>query len=278
MSTAPPKTAFGTDTALRARLDAFLAARSFTFDDLLGEADQGHGEPLLAVAAGSVLAGFGTHRSDLDLLVLVDHGRITRMPITSHRFGTLIDVTVREAAAVRAVAAELATPDAASRWPQTDTVGSSGWNHHRRSLNTVSRLALGLPLKGAEPWRSWLEELRGPWLGDVLARWWVTESLRCRTAAGWLAGSNPRLARVRAREAALHALHARVTVGGEWYFNAKWLPEKLKAVGDEKALSQVRDLLAGDVPLAEAIGRADAALAEADRAAAEAGTATRSGA
>lgn len=255
LSTAPSiaAAAAASNDLLRARLDAFLTARSFGLDDLIEETDQGHGEPVLAVAAGSVLAGFGTHRSDLDLLVLVDNDRVTRMPITSHRFGTLIDVTVRAAAPAKATATTLTTGD----WPTLDRVDNAGWNHHRRSLNTISRMALGLPLKGDETWLAWQRDLCGPWLGQVLHRWWTAESVRMRTAARWLAPANPALALLRARDAVLHALHARATEAGQWYFGAKWLPEKLRVLDDTDGLSRITALLADQVSLDTALSWAD---------------------
>ncbi|MEU9350750.1 hypothetical protein AB0D65_06950 [Streptomyces griseoloalbus] len=255
LSIAPstPSAASASDDLLRTRLEAFLTARSFGLDDLVEETDQGHGEPVLAVAAGSVLAGFGTHKSDLDLLVLVDNDRVTRMPITSHRFGTLVDVTVRAAVPAKAAAEKLTTTD----WPTLDRVDNAGWNHHRRSLNTTSRMALGLPLKGGDEWLAWQRGLRGPWLGRVLHRWWVAESVRMSTAARWLAPANPALALLRARDAVLHALHARATEAGQWYFNAKWLPEKLRVLDDGDGLAKVTALLAGRVTLDTALSWAD---------------------
>ncbi|MFI7301389.1 hypothetical protein [Streptomyces sp. NPDC050121] len=74
---------------------------------MLNEADQGLGNPALVVVAGSVLAGLGNVRGNLDLLVLVESENLKRFPVLSHEHGTLIDVSFRRASTVRDSAAVL---------------------------------------------------------------------------------------------------------------------------------------------------------------------------
>lgn len=232
--------AFPDAARLEKRLDAFLEQRGITREAVRQEADQGVGRPALAVAAGSVLAGFGNHRSDLDLLVLVENDRLTRFPVQSHEHGTLIDVNFRRASAVRDTTAALRTEP----WPRFESVGESGWNHRRRAINTANRLALGLPLAAEPPWDAWHGALRRRWLAEVVEQWWTVEAHRLAQAARWLLGAKPMAAAARAREAVVAALNARAAAGGEIYFATKWVGEKLKVLNDAEGLAVLRDVLA----------------------------------
>ncbi|ANW21534.1 hypothetical protein [Streptomyces clavuligerus] len=238
---------FPDPATLSTRLDLFLEQRGMNRDAVLKEADQGVGTPLLAVAAGSVLTGFGNPRSDLDLLVLVESERLTRFPIQSHEHGTLIDVSIRRAESVRRSAAELAEEP----WPRFAGVTEAAWNHRRRALNTTSRLALGLPLVVSPPWDDWYEGLRGPWLASAVEQWWTVEAHRLAQAARWLLDVRPPAAAVRAREAVAAALNARATAEGELYFLAKWVGEKLKVLGDTRGTALLRDTLSSPSPSPE---------------------------
>lgn len=237
--------AFPDPGILAKRFDAFLEQRGIDRGAVLGEAaDQGLGAPALAVAAGSVLAGFGNHRSDLDLLVLVENEKLTRFPIQSHEHGMLIDINVRRASDVRDSAAGLT----AGPWPRFATVTEPAWNHRRRVINTTSRLALGLPLIATPPWDDWHAGLRGAWLADVVEQWFTVEAHRLAQAARWLLDARPMAAAVRAREAVVAALNARAAAGGELYCTSKWVGEKLKLLGDADGLAVLRDVL--EPPLA----------------------------
>ncbi|MFI0773154.1 hypothetical protein [Streptomyces sp. NPDC021212] len=238
-TTSATAVAFPDSATLEKRLNLFLEQRGLSRDAVLKEADQGMGTPALAVAAGSVLTGFGNHRSDLDLLVLVENDKLTRFPIQSHEHGTLIDVSIRRASSVRNGAAELAS----GPWPRFATVTEDAWNHRRRTLNTTSRLALGLPLMVSPPWDDWYAGLRGPWLADAVHQWWTVEAHRLALAARWLLGAKPMAAAVRAREAVVAALNARAAAGGELYFTAKWVGEKLRVLGDTEGLALLREAL-----------------------------------
>ncbi|MEU6298700.1 hypothetical protein [Streptomyces erythrochromogenes] len=225
---------------LEKRFQEFLEARGLALGDVIGETDQGLGRPALAVAAGSVLAGFGNHRSDLDLLVLVENDQLTRFPIQSHEHGTLIDVNVRQASAVRDRTVELRD----SHWPGPATVTQEAWNHRRRTIKTASRLALGLPLIVTDPWESWHAGLREPWLARVVGQWWTVEAHRLARAARLLLDDRPMAAAVRGREAVVAALNARAAAAGQVYFTEKWIGEKLRATGDQDCLALLREVLA----------------------------------
>ncbi len=185
-----------------------------------------------------MLAGFGNPSSDLDLIVLVESERVTRLPITSHRFSTMVDVSVRQAEPVRDSARRLAE----QVWPLAGSVRHPEWSARQRGIDRISRLALGLPLISTPEWAAWLDGLRQPWLADAIRSWWRTEALRLTCAARWLAEANPRLAAVRAREAVMAALEVGMADAGQFYFTPKWLPEKLKAVGDLETLATLREL------------------------------------
>ncbi|MEU0061288.1 hypothetical protein [Streptomyces sp. NPDC006334] len=202
---------------LEKRFQEFLEERRLDLADVVGETDQGLGRPALAVAAGSVLAGFGNRRSDLDLLVLVENDQLTRFPIQSHEHGTLIDVNIRQASAVRDRTARLRD----SSWPRFTTVTQEAWNHRRRTIKTASRLALGLKLVVTEPWESWHAGLREPWLARVVEQWWTVEAHRLARAARLLADDRPMAAAVRGREAVVAALNARAAAAGQIYFTEK---------------------------------------------------------
>ncbi|MFG2616511.1 hypothetical protein ACGFXC_02735 [Streptomyces sp. NPDC048507] len=257
-STAASTAAHPGTAVLEQRLDAFLKQRGLHRDAVRAEADQGVGRPVLAVASGSVLAGFGNHRSDLDLMVLVESDRLTRFPVQSHEHGTLIDVNIRRAGSVRETTAALA----AEPWPRFDTVTEDAWNHRRRALNTVNRLALGLPLLASAPWDAWQAALRGAWHAEAVGQWWAVEAHRLAQAARWLLDARPMTAAVRAREAVVAALNARAAAGGQTYFPAKWVGEKLKALGDAEGLAVLRAALRAPVEPREQVPQR---LADAER-------------
>ncbi|MFI7301465.1 hypothetical protein [Streptomyces sp. NPDC050121] len=231
--------AFPGPDVLDRRLAAFLDPRGLSRDTVLKEADQSMGTPALVVVAGSVLAGFGNVRSDLDLLVLVENENLKRFPVQSHEHGALIDIGFRRASTVRDSALALT----AAPWPRFETVTEDAWSHRRRTLNTVSRIALGLPLTVVDPWDEWHVGLRQPWLQDVLREWWAVEAHRLAQAARWLLKAKPVTAGVRAREAVVAALNARAAEGGQLYFAAKWVGEKLKELGDVENLELLRTIL-----------------------------------
>jgi len=236
---------------LEKRLAEFLDERGLKIDDVLGETDQGFGEPALAVASGSVLAGFGNRRSDLDLLVIVENDKLTRFPIQSHEHGTLIDVNIRQASAVREHTARLRD----SPWPRFESVTQDAWNHRRRTLKTTTRLALGLPLAVTEPWDSWHAGLREPWLAQAVVQWWTVEAHRLGRAARLLQDDRPMVAVARAREAVVAALNARAAAAGQLYFTEKWVGEKLKAVGDHAGLTALRSVLEPPLPPGDRVAR-----------------------
>ncbi|MEK8173297.1 hypothetical protein NKH77_43625 [Streptomyces sp. M19] len=233
-----PAVAFPDADILEKRLGEFLDLRGLSRDAVLKEADQGMGTPALAVAAGSVLAGFGNIRSDLDLLVLVENENLTRFPIQSHEHGTLIDVSIRRASTVRKNTAALT----AEPWPRFATVTEEAWNHRRRALNTASRLALGLPLATTPTWEEWHAGCatggsRSPCGSGGRSRRTGSRG----PPAGCSTPSRSRPGYAPGRRCSPRS--ARAAAAGELYFAAKWAGEKLRTLGDTEGLALLRDAL-----------------------------------
>jgi hypothetical protein len=232
---------FVSTDVLNDRLTSFLDGRGITLENLIGEADQGVGAPVLVVASGSVLAGFGNPTSDIDLHVLVDSAHVSALPITTHNHGCLVDVSFKSVHGALDACDRLRSQS----WPPATVCTREDWLARQRDIDQISRFALGLPVAGEPKWRDWQFGLREQWLIDVIRDWWTVEAVRLRTAAGWLARVNPRLAALRARQAVLAALEARMVAAGHAYFRGKWIAEKLIAAGDSDDLAVLRELLAG---------------------------------
>jgi predicted nucleotidyltransferase len=226
------------EAALSERLDAFLARRGTTRDALVAAIDEPFGPPLLVVAAGSVLHGFGNERSDVDVHVVVDRD-VSRLPIGSYAHTVLVDTKYFSASEVeRWVSAIRDEP-----WPPLRRLDRSAWERRQAEIINCSRFAYGLVLRAHDSWSRWLATAREPWLAARVSQWWQIESIRREVAARWLADAKPLLAAVRVFESVLAALESRAAAAGQSHYGPKWLSEKLRALNDRCGLDALRAVM-----------------------------------
>ncbi|MBT0770043.1 hypothetical protein KIH74_13980 [Kineosporia sp. J2-2] len=229
-----------TDRRMHDNLRTFLAGPGVSDEALLAEVSDAFGEPLLVVASGSVLHGFGNAASDVDLHVVVD-AQVTDFPISSHGLGVAVDVTYVEAEWVRTASAVL-------REGGEERADSASWRAARSRLLRLARLTFGAALAGTGPWRDWQAGMR-PQVVDYARDWWRGETLRCRTAARLLAPARPMAAAVRWCDAATAALDVVATEAGQTYVGPKWLGLKLERLGRADLVAEYAALM--DLPLRE---------------------------
>jgi hypothetical protein len=186
------------------------------------------------VATGSVLQGVGNPRSDLDLNIVVESD-VTQFPIASYARQLLIDTTYFSAAEVQHWAGAIRDHP----WP-APIVGKERWARRRAELLNCTRFGCGLTLRARDEWGRWKAEFRAPWLTSAVAQWWRIEAIRRLLAGRWLAHEKPLLAAQRLLDAVLAALESRAAAAGQVQFGPKWLPEKLRALGDDVGLDVLR--------------------------------------
>jgi hypothetical protein len=218
-----------TEEELAARLRTFLDRRGVAVETLLGNVESSFGAPLLVVATGSVLQGFGNSRSDVDLNVVVEAEKLAALPIPSFEGDVLVDATYFGAHQLEPWVPALRDHP----WPPTGTVDRDACRRRFSRLFQSSRFACGLALTARNGWDGWLEELRRPWLVQRVVEWWRTEAYRWSLGARWLRDVKPMLAAQRQCEAVIAALESRAAAAGELYFKPKWLAEKFAMLGDE---------------------------------------------
>ena len=229
------------EEARASRLATFLDRRGMSEASLRAQVEEAYGTPLLVVATGSVLEGFGNERSDVDLSVVVDRESLTQLPIMSYPAHARVDATYYRAADLRGWIDLLRD----GAWPPPGRLTRDLWLRRFRVLKAACRFADGLVLTASGDWSGWVAELRRPWLAGAAAAWWRTDALRYWLTARWLAAPNPLLAAQRACDAVLAALEGEAAARGQLYlsFNPRWLPEKLRALGDTAGLELVRRFL-----------------------------------
>lgn len=228
-----------TEAILNQRLSEFLAKRGAEELDLLADVDPAFGEPLLIVATGSVLHGFGNARSDLDVNVVVDHADLSTLSFPSFERGFLLDTLYFSATDV----ATWVEHSRDGHWPPVGRLDRRGWQRRAKELVSAVRFGHGLPLRATDEWGEWLGDLRKPWLSERVVEWWRTEAQRRRLAARWLAVDRPQLASQQWCDAALAALEARAAASGELFFGTKWLPEKFRRLDDAAGMRAIRAAL-----------------------------------
>ncbi|MFE8945377.1 hypothetical protein [Streptomyces sp. NPDC007856] len=213
------------------RFDAFLSTNELTKSQVLEQVDDSFGDPLLIIAAGSVIAGFGNANSDLDLYVIVPDEVASTLPLMAYPKGSRVDVVLHGVDQVARRHEELTT----THWPPPE-VGPGDLGTRRQVLDSMSRFGLGLPLTGTHEWSAWQQRLAGELAGWIRS-WYAAEAVRKRIAAREFAGRKPLVAALRIGEALAAALERRAVERGEAYFKPKWLGEKLSRLGDREGLA-----------------------------------------
>jgi hypothetical protein len=226
------------DEVLARRLDAFLETRGSTRAAVLAAIDEPFGSPLLVVATGSVVHGFGNQRSDLDVNVVVERA-VTRLPVGSYAHQVLVDTAYYSTSEVENWISTIRDHP----WPHAGHLSREQWKERLAALFHCARLGYGLTLSARDDGYRLMEDFRKQWLGAKVAQWWQIEALRLQLAGRWLGPVKPLLAAQRYFEAALAALERRVATAGQPYFGPKWLSEKLRILADTSGLDALRVIM-----------------------------------
>ncbi|MFD5537575.1 hypothetical protein ACFWIJ_06895 [Streptomyces sp. NPDC127079] len=229
------------------RFQGYIERYGLTEQQVLDQVEAAFGEPLLIVASGSVIAGFGNDTSDLDIYTVVEDDVASTLPLMSYPNGARIDAIICGSQQLLHRHREISS----SIWPPQE-IGPGDVRAKRKSIDVITRYGLGLSLSGTDQWIAWQQRLEAEvseWIGD----WHAVEAYRMHAAAKALISHKPLVAAIRAGEALLAALERHAAAHGESYFKWKWLGEKLERLGDPKALSAYEQavsppLSAFDVP------------------------------
>lgn len=235
------------DDARLGRYQEFVKRYDLTEQQVLDQVDTSFGEPLLIVAAGSVISGFGNDTSDLDMYTVVEKDVASLFPLMSYPNGARIDGILCGSQQLLDKHRQLSS----STWPpQEMKPGDIGARN--KELQAITRFGLGLPIFGTDQWLAWQQRVKTEvhgWIGD----WHAVGAYRMAAAARALLPHKPLVAAIRAGDAIESALEHHAAAQGEPYFKWKWLGEKLERLGDAKALAAYEDamiqpLSARDVP------------------------------
>ncbi|MDT0443779.1 hypothetical protein [Streptomyces johnsoniae] len=219
------------DDARLGRYQGYIKRYDLTERQVLDEIDRSFGEPLLVVAAGSVIAGFGNNTSDLDLYTVVEDDVASTLPLMSYPNGARIDAITCGSQQLLDRRSELSSV----KWPPEDMKpGDIG--ARRKAIDVITRYGLGVPLSGTDQWIAWQQRLEAE-VGEWMSDWHAVEAYRMQAAARALLAHKPLVAGIRAGDALMAALERHAAAHGESYFKWKWLGEKLERLGDSKALS-----------------------------------------
>ncbi|WP_017545472.1 hypothetical protein [Nocardiopsis prasina] len=225
------------------RYQEYIKRHGLTEQQVLDQVDETFGEPLLVVAAGSVISGFGNDTSDLDLYTVVEDDVASLLPLMSYPNGARIDAVLCGARQLLDSHRELGS----DTWPPRQVKPGDIWAK-RKAIDAITRYGLGLPLFGTERWTAWQRRLQAEahgWMSD----WHAVDAYRMRAAARALLTHKPLVAGIRAGDALMAALERHALARGEPYFKWKWLGEKLERLGDSQALSAYEQSLSP--PLSE---------------------------
>jgi hypothetical protein len=213
-------------------LKAFLNRKDATITDLLAQVDKSFGEPLLVVATGSVLEGFGNEESDVDVSIFVDAPTVTDFPVSSHTLGLPLDLNYIDStwATENSVFVFRNQLHAGPAFSRTE------WKRSLRRLTRLGRLCTGAVLTGQGDWLEWQQRLCAAFQEHAVT-WWRTEALRQLSAGRLLAPTAPLLAAQRYCDAGLAVLESRAAAAGELYVGSKWIAAKLGRHGAADLLS-----------------------------------------
>jgi len=223
--------------ALAGRLEAFLAPRGLTREMIVAAVEGLYGHPLLIVATGSILHGFGNQRSDVDINVVLDK-KVAQLPVPLFPPGARLDTVCFGTSEVENWVSILRDQP----WPPPGHVDRKQWRQRRAEFFNCTRFAYGLVLSARDGWDSHIAAFHEPWLAERVVRWWWIEAHRRGIAGRWLADAKPLLAAQRYLEAVLAALESRVAAAGQPYFGTKWLSEKLRTLDDSEGLAILREV------------------------------------
>jgi hypothetical protein len=219
------------DDVRLSRYQEYIKRYELTEQQVLDQVDESFGEPLLVVAAGSVIDGFGNDTSDLDIYTVVEEDVASMLPLMSYPNGARIDGILCGARQLLDKHRELSS----STWPPREIGPGDVWAK-RKAIDAITRYGLGLPLSGTDHWIAWQQRLKTEvhaWISD----WHAVDAYRMRAASRALLPHKPLVAGIRAGDALMAALERHAAARGESYFKWKWLGEKLERLGDAKALS-----------------------------------------
>jgi hypothetical protein len=211
------------------RLEAVLTKYGITKEMLLAAVDGPFGHPLLVIATGSILQGFGNQRSDIDINAIVDY-EVAHLPVPSHKHGAFLDIAYFGSSKVEKRIGDVRDCALVGR------VNRDKWEQRLGDVFTCSRFAYGLILSTRNGWERWFAELQQPWLIARVAEWWQIEAIRRWLAGRWLVDKKPLLAAQRLFESVRAALESRAALAEQAYFGPKWLAEKLHRIGDRNGL------------------------------------------
>jgi len=222
--------------------ETWLLAALRTFDMDIGDVREelvgAFGDPLFVVVTGSILAGFGNDESDIDVYLVVEDETVMAVPLPSYRNGARIDSRFFSAYQIRRFEELLAV---------TSGVPGTSEEEHLAvvsSLETLARLAVGLPILKSERWEAWSASPEISQLPGNAQNFWESELWRRRFALDLLMidGGSYLLA-LRAQDLAHAALELVATAGDHLFFGRKWLPLKLRQMGREDLRSRFFDVL-----------------------------------
>jgi hypothetical protein len=231
----------------QAHLEQSLRERNLTLDEVLGHVDDVFGDIQAIFITGSLVAGFGNKRSDLDICPIVRRDRIGHMPFASFAAETLVDMCYFASEELQRQTLDLRQ----SAWPPVGPIVPDRLRRQRQNLVELSRFAAGFLAKSTPEWSAWHLDLHDGWLARRIEEWHDTEALRYATCAHWLHANKPRVAVELMTRATISCCESAVVRAGILYQDpeSKWLPDKLLSAGLKREYELLRSVLrrgAGD--------------------------------
>lgn len=221
-----------TALAPEGHLQDFLSRKGATIQDLLEQVGKSFGEPLLVVATGSVLEGFGNEESDVDLSIFVDAPNVTDFPVSSHTLGLPLDLSYIDST----WATENSGFVVRNELHAGPVFNRTAWKSSQRRLTRLGRVCTGKVLAGQRDWLDWQQRLCAAFPHHAVT-WWRTEALRQLSAGHLLVPTAPLLAAQRYCDAGLAVLESRAASAGELYVGPKWIAAKLVRQGAAELLA-----------------------------------------
>ncbi|MDJ0642621.1 MAG: nucleotidyltransferase domain-containing protein [Erythrobacter sp.] len=199
----------------------FLGSKGLDETDLLSLVSDTYGEPVLVAATGSIAAGVGNSKSDIDLVVVVPGENVTSFPVTCFKSGVMIDTEYLNSSVVEELFRHVEQAGVATRLLNCDA-----WSLEFAKLRRLTRISESAVLKATPEWQSKLDQLRSGVLAAACAEFWRIETYRRWVTARWLAPTNGRLACLRMSEALIAAAESMLSTEGQVYAGLKWVSAK----------------------------------------------------